>query len=137
MTEYPITEAEKDIMEDYITDFCLWCCGKDCQSDHGGKFFGEPLFHKYESEINVNLLYCQVCWVDNYRENKIILSCEEAREKYPNIEKDCFVSNCPGKVQARCLWCKKYTDNLIVYKTELDNEFYVMVAGHDDNQKCN
>jgi hypothetical protein len=62
-----------------------------------------------------------------------ILSIIEAREMYSNIEKDCFVFNCNGNVQARCFWCKKYSDGLFVYQTCLDNNFNIIVAGHEYN----
>lgn len=70
---------------------------------------------------------------DELVNSKTILSLTDARELYSNIEKDCFVINCDGNVQARCLWCKKYTDGLSVYQTYLDNNFYVIVAGHEYN----
>ena len=214
-----ITIYEEELLYYHLQEsYEIWCNDENCCSQHGGRFFGKPLYLMYGKEdLDVNLLCCKQCWIHNFRkiqnilaeieaadrelegigaaefakaveeveiakaveevevakimeesaveldisgarveaeaeaeadpeaeaeveaeadpERIPILSISEARERYSNIEKDCFVINCNdnGNVKARCFWCKKYSDGLLVYKTNIDNDFYIVVAGHEYN----
>uniref|UniRef100_A0A6C0EI76 Uncharacterized protein n=1 Tax=viral metagenome TaxID=1070528 RepID=A0A6C0EI76_9ZZZZ len=71
--------------------------------------------------------------LDFSSDNLQLLSISSARERYPTIKKDCFISSSGGSsnITARCFWCQQYTNSdLTLWYTSLENNYIFSVAGH-------